>query len=172
MVSINQDLLAIVDAALRVLDLVDRDCNDTENEEEGCENGHSDGASTDRVLGIGDVRELAGEGVVVGDEFLRIVIEREGGAVDGVKGWEGRARLLVLFVSSVATNDHEDCGFLLDLVGVTRVWLHDQEVVGVATGQGVIFAVDLDSRRVLRVHNTSVAALGLFKDWQVVAEAD
>ena len=66
-------------------EFVDDAGDDSKDEEEGGEDTEGDDEATDLGSGGGDVVELGGEGVLVGDERLLKVVEWEGNTVEWVK---------------------------------------------------------------------------------------
>ena len=115
----NEHLLVLhVNPALRVLDLVDRDGNDAEDEEECRQNGSCDHARLQRVLSCRDVIELVDERFLISGQSLTEVIERPGCTVDWVEIGEGRDFFLIRNKGLTATNDHEDGGVFDRLIHV------------------------------------------------------
>lgn len=123
-------LFRVVDVALRVLDLVYSDGNNTNDEPEGRIDGHGDHDGALSLLVLSHVVELRSERVLVSDQVLREVVQGPSSAIDRVQGREGCGLLRVGDEGLVGSaNDHVDSGVLLDLVGVSSVWLNRDVVV-------------------------------------------
>ena len=116
-----------VNLALRVLDLVDCDRNDTENQEEGCHDRRGDHVGPDRVLVICDIVELCGKCVLICSQVLAEVVQWPCCTVNWIQSWERCDFVLIGDECLMPADDHKDGRVLDSGIHVARVWL-DQDV--------------------------------------------
>jgi len=107
---ISEEIFPVVYARLIffvTLQLVEDECDDSEDQEEGCESAHRDGDSSDGGLAFSDEVEVIEEVLVVGHHVFRQVVPREHHSVVWVEGWEGGH--LARSARRSATKNDKDC---------------------------------------------------------------
>ena len=130
------DVLSFIGMALRVLNLVNHDSDDSEDQTEGSQDRESDHNSLDLLSNDTDVVSLFDELFIISLEILGVVVKRERlfvlNVLLEVREWVSIG--VVLAISSTVfaicvVHPHVDGRFLLDLISEASIRLNLQEVI-------------------------------------------
>lgn len=125
----DKGLLFGVKTALGVLELVDSDCDDSQDKPESTKDRVGNDVCLLLLVDGRNVAEVVVEFSLIGLQVFAEIIQWERFTIDGVKGGEGRNLVFISDEFLAVTDDHENCRIFLHLIQVSRVRLHLDKVV-------------------------------------------